>query len=385
LPPFMPYWHWPKRKANNSMQARKPKGTRKGFTTGACSAAAARAAAIGLVTGQIPDSVESLLPNGQRVNFAVTDGYCDQTHAHAVVIKDAGDDPDCTDKAQLTADIDLLPEQQNQIILAGGEGVGTITMRGLGLEVNGPAINPVPRKNIKENVREIAEKLLLRQGLKVTISVPGGVEMAKKTLNDRLGIIGGISILGTTGIVHPYSTAAFRASVVQGIEVAANQGLDTVVLTTGGRTEKFTIRELPQLQPACFVQMGDFLGPALDTAKQCKIHHIIIGGMVGKLTKIAQGEVITHARRNPVNTQLLADIAAKIGAEKSICDSISQNETARYAGEVMEELGLSTEFYQELSRRVVNTLKKRYPDQFCYSILVCDFEGQKLSHYEDHK
>ncbi|NOR70806.1 MAG: cobalt-precorrin-5B (C(1))-methyltransferase [Methylomarinum sp.] len=366
------------------MQAKKPKGTRKGFSTGACSAAAARAAVTGLVTGQVPEQIESLLPNGQRVTFAVTEGTCDSEHAHAVVIKDAGDDPDCTHKAHLTVDIDRLPEQIGEIILAGGPGVGTITMRGLGLEVNGPAINPVPRKNIQQNVREVAGELLKIQGLLVTISVPDGEIMAKKTLNDRLGIIGGISILGTTGIVHPYSTAAFRASVVQGIEVAAKQELDTVVLTTGGRTEKFTLRELPQLQAACFVQMGDFLGPALDTAEENGIKQIIIGGMVGKLTKIAQGEIITHARRNPVNTQLLADIAKTVGAEQSVCDAISQGETARYAGECMEELGLATAFYQELSKRVVNTLKSRYPDRFSYKILICDFEGGKLSHYEEH-
>ena len=181
------------------MQAKKAKGTRKGFTTGACSAAAARAAAIGLVTGQVPEQIESMLPNGQRVTFTVAEGCCDAKHAHAVVIKDAGDDPDCTDKAHLTADLELLPELKNEIVLAGGEGVGTITMRGLGLEVDGPAINPVPRKNIQDNIREVAGQLLQQQGLKVTISVPGGVEMAKKTLNNRLGIIGGISILGTTG------------------------------------------------------------------------------------------------------------------------------------------------------------------------------------------
>ncbi|MFK5950428.1 MAG: cobalt-precorrin-5B (C(1))-methyltransferase [Methylococcales bacterium] len=367
------------------MQAKKTKGTRKGFTTGACSAAAARAAAIGLQTGQVPEQIESLLPNGQRVTFSIIEGGCDAKHAHAVVIKDAGDDPDCTHKAHLTADLELVPEQANTIILAGGEGVGTITMRGLGLEVNGPAINPIPRKNIQDNVREVAGKLLQQHGLKVTISVPGGIEMAKKTLNDRLGIIGGISILGTTGIVHPYSTAAFRASVVQGIEVAAKQGLETVVLTTGGRTEKFTIRQLPDLQPACFVQMGDFLGPALDAAEKNNIRQIIIGGMVGKLTKIAQGEVITHARRNPVNTQLLADIAKVAGAPQAVYESISQNETARYAGEVMQELGLMDEFYRELSKRVIHTLKSRYPEKFDYRILICDFEGQKLSEYEEHK
>ncbi len=366
------------------MRGKKAKGTRKGYTTGACSAAAARAATIGLLTGKVPETIESLLPNGQRVNFTVTDGYCDATHAHAVVIKDAGDDPDCTHKAHLTVDIERLPQQKEQIILSGGKGVGTITMRGLGLEVGGPAINPVPRKNIQDNIREVASELLMDQGLHVTISVPGGEVMAKKTLNDRLGIIDGISILGTTGIVHPYSTAAFRASVVQGVEVAARQGLDSVVLTTGGRTEKFTLRQLPHLQTACFVQMGDFLGPALDAADETGIRHIIIGGMIGKLTKIAQGEIITHARRNPVNTQLLADIAATVGAKQSICDSISQGETARFAGECMEELGLSDVFYQELSKRVVNTLKSRYPNKFNYSILICDFDGEKLSHYEEN-
>ena len=365
------------------MQKRKPKGTRKGFTTGACSAAAARAAALGLATGIVPGHIESLLPNGRRVIFPVTDAFCDETHAHAVVIKDAGDDPDCTDKAQLTADIKILPNQANQIILTGGAGVGTITMRGLGLEVGGPAINPVPRKNIHDNVHEVARELLKQHGLQVTISVPEGEKMAKKTLNDRLGIINGISILGTTGIVHPYSTAAFRASVVQGVEVAARQQLDTVVLTTGGRTEKFTIKTLPHLESACFVQMGDFLGPALDTAESTGIRHIILGGMIGKLTKIAQGEIITHARRNPVNTELLADISATVGADKSVCDEIAAGETARFAGECMEELGLSDAFYTELSKRVVNTLKKRYPEKFQYTVLICDFEGEKLMYYEE--
>lgn len=366
------------------MQAKKAKGTRKGFTTGACSAAAARAAAMGLITGEVPKQIESLLPNGQRVSFAVTEGSCNSNHAHAVVVKDAGDDPDCTHQAHLTVDIELLPEQINQIILSDGQGVGTITMCGLGLEVGGPAINPVPRKNIQDNIREVAGKLLQEQGLHVTISVPDGEKMAKKTLNDRLGIVDGISILGTTGIVHPYSTAAFRASVVQGVEVAARQELDTVVLTTGGRTEKFTLRELPQLQPACFVQMGDFLGPALDAAKENGIHHIIIGGMVGKVTKIAQGEVITHARRNPVNTGLLANIAMTVGAKQNACDAIAQGQTARYAAECMEELGLSSAFYVELAKRVVTTLTARYPDQFIYTIMMCDFDGKKLVQYEGH-
>ncbi|VAX00910.1 Cobalt-precorrin-5B (C1)-methyltransferase [hydrothermal vent metagenome] len=357
---------------------KKKKGTRKGFTTGACSAAAARAAALGLLTGEVPPDVECQLPNRQRVRFTVSDGYCDQEHAHAVVIKDAGDDPDCTHKAPLTADISRLPAQAEKIIINGGQGIGTVTQRGLGLEVGGPAINGIPRKNIEENVRLVAGPLLEHDGLEITLSVPGGEEMAKKTLNARLGIIGGISILGTTGIVHPYSTAAFRDSVIQGIQVAANQGQDTVVLTTGGRTEKFVIKELPELAPACFVQMGDFLKYALDTVIKENIKHVIIGGMVGKLTKMAQGETITHAGRNAVNTGLLAELAAGIGASETICKDIREAETARYASERMEEIGLLGEFYQTLGNKVIETLTHRYPSGFDIKVLICDFDGNKL-------
>ncbi|MHB1370292.1 cobalt-precorrin-5B (C(1))-methyltransferase [Thiobacillus sp.] len=361
------------------MEPKKPRGTRKGFTTGACSAAAARAATLGLVAGQVPESIECLLPNGQRVRFSIVDGRCDAQRAHAVVIKDAGDDPDCTHGARMTADVSLLAGAPDRVVLKGGPGVGTVTKPGLGIAVGGPAINPVPCRNIEENVRAAAGDLLRRDGLEVTISVPDGEKMAKKTLNSRLGIVGGISILGTTGIVHPYSTAAFRASVVQGVEIAASQGLDTVVLTTGGRTEKFAMRELPQLADGCFVQMGDFLRYALDTAVKKDIRHVVIGGMVGKLTKIAQGETITHAGRNPVDTDLVADIAAAVGAPPEVCADIRNAETARYGSERMEELGLIPEFHHELGRRVIETLAGRYPGKFSLRVLICDFEGKKLA------
>ena len=279
----------------------------------------------------------------------------------------------------MTADVSLLAGTPGLVILKGGAGVGIITQRGLGLEVGGPAINPVPRRNIEENVRIAAGDLLERMGLEVMISVPGGEKMSKKTLNSRLGIVGGISILGTTGIVHPYSTAAFRASVVQGVEIAAGQELDTVVLTTGGRTEKFAMRERPQLAEACFVQMGDFLRYALDTVVKMGIPHVIIGGMVGKLTKIAQGETITHAGRNAVNTNLVAEIAASVGAPSDVCAEISNAETARYGSERMEELGLTSAFHHELGRRVIQTLAGRYPGKFTLTVLICDFEGKKLA------
>ncbi|NML16004.1 cobalt-precorrin-5B (C(1))-methyltransferase [Azohydromonas caseinilytica] len=360
------------------------RGTRTGFTTGACAAAAARAAVEGLVTGQVPAEMESLLPNGQRVRFAVHDGRCDGTHAHAMVVKFAGDDPDCTDGAHLTADVQRLPGAAGRFELRGGVGVGTVTLPGLGLEVGGPAINPVPRRNIEDNVREAAGELLRRDGLAVAISVPQGEEMAKKTLNARLGILGGISILGTTGIVKPYSTAAYRASVVQGVEVAATTGAGTVVLTTGGRTEKFAFAELPELPEACFVQMGDFLRYALDTAVAVGLTRVVIGGMVGKLTKIAQGETITHANRAEVDTALLAELAAGIGAPAEECAAIAAAETARFAAERMQALGLLEAFHTALARRVVQTVTGRYPGQFRLDVLVCDFDGKKIAEASSH-
>ncbi len=365
------------------MNRGKTRGTRTGFTTGANAAAAARAATIGLQRGAIPQQVETLLPNGNRVLFHISDGTTEGGIARAVSVKDAGDDPDCTNGAHLTAEVSLRRGARDTVIIDGGSGVGTITMPGLGLEIGSPAINPVPRANIETNVREVASDLLREHGLTVTISVPGGEEMAKKTLNDRLGIVGGISILGTTGIVHPYSTAAFRASVVQGIEVAARQSQTTVVLTTGGRTEKFVMSMLPHLAPACFVQMGDFLGPALDTAQRVGIREVVIGGMVGKLTKMAQGELITHARRKAVDTGLLAEIAADCGAPPEVCASIAEAETARFAAEQMEALGLGGRFHHALAQRTLATLRARHPDSFALRVMVCDFSGNPLADVTD--
>ena len=358
---------------------RKKRGTRKGFSTGANAAAAARAATVGLVTRHIPHTIECVLPENNIVQFNVVACHLKKQHAFVMLIKDAGDDPDVTHQAEITADVKLLPQQAGVFNLKGGKGVGIVTQAGLGLEVGGPAINPKPREYIEKNVRIAAGSLFKQSGLEVTISVPDGEKLAKRTLNARLGILNGISILGTTGIVHPWSTAAFRASVVQGIEVTARQGHDTVVLTTGGRTEKFTMRELPELQQGSFVQMGDFLRYALDSVVEQKIKNVIIGGMVGKLTKIAQGETITHAGRNPVNMTLVASLAEEAGAPVEVVAAIKQAETARFASEEMKKLGIQMKFYNALAARVISTLVGRYPDQFNLRIMICDFEGDKIT------
>ena len=365
---------------------KRDRGNRTGFSTGANSAAAAAAATLGLVHGRVPEFVDCVLPNTQRVRFAITDGWTDGQRARAVSIKDAGDDPDATNGARLTVEVERLPGAAGQIVLRGGPGVGVVTKSGLGLEVGGPAINPVPRRNIGDNVRAAGSSILdAGDGIAVTISVPGGDEMAKKTLNARLGILGGISILGTTGIVRPYSTAAFRASVVQAVDVAANQGQTSVVFTTGGRTEKCAMRCFPQLDEACFVQMGDFVKAAFQTAVKQQMRHIVVGAMVGKLTKIAQGLSVTHAWREEVDRELIASAAAEVGAPPDLVAEIRAAETARFAAERLAELDLAVAFHRALAERAIRSLRQRYPGPYRLTVLACNFEGVPIVTVEEHE
>ncbi len=367
--------------------AKRERGNRTGFTTGACSAAAARAATLGLLMSEVPESVTCRLPNGQEQAFAVLDGSVEEAAglAHAVIVKDAGDDPDATHGAHMTADVRILRHRAGEVVLKGGFGVGVVTKEGLGLEVGGPAINPVPRRNIIDNVRAVGEEILAVDGLEVTISVPGGDEMAKKTLNARLGILGGISILGTTGIVRPYSTAAFRASVVQAVDVAAKQGQTSAVFTTGGRTEKFAMKQLPELDESCFVQMGDFVKAAFSSAIKRGVPNITVGAMVGKLTKMCQGLAVTHAWKAEVDRDILADSAREVGAPADLVEEIRAAETARFAAERLANLGLAVDFHKQLAKKAIRSLKGQYPGDYHLAVLVCDFEGRFICRVDEEE
>jgi cobalt-precorrin-5B (C1)-methyltransferase len=314
------------------------RGTRTGFTTGACAAAAAKAAARVLVRGELLDDIETTLPNGMRVTFALH--RCERAGSTAVcsVVKDAGDDPDCTHGAELVATVEL--RDAPGVELRGGEGVATVTKPGLGLDVGAPAINPVPRRNITEMVTEELRGAPATAGAVVTISVPGGIEMAKQTLNARLGLLGGISILGTSGIVKPYSTAAYKASVVQAIDVARNRGLDELVLTTGGKSETYAMKLHPSLPEEAFIQVGDFVGVGLKHCARRAARRAVIVGMIGKLSKMADGKMQTHAAGSEVNMVLLAQLAAELGARQEVIDEILQANTARHVLELAQREGL---------------------------------------------
>ena len=327
---------------------------RSGWTTGTCSAAAAKAAATALVTQQSQSSVEVALPDTRRVSFAVERCSLSETAAEAVVVKDAGDDPDVTHGAHLTATVRWRAEAG--LLLEGGVGVGVVTKPGLGLEVGGPAINPVPRRMIRDNVGDVVD--LDTRGLAVTISVPDGEQRAKKTTNARLGILGGISILGTTGIVRPFSTESWRASVVQAVSVMAAQGEPVLVLATGGRTEKAAMRLLPDLPEVCFVEVGDFTGAALREAAEHGLREVVFVGMAGKLTKLASGVLMTHYTKSRVDLSVLAEVTAQAGGSPELVAEVAAANTARHGYEIWERAGLLRSAGDLLCARVADVLTR---------------------------
>ena len=324
---------------NAKVPERQRGGQRTGFTTGACAAAAAKAATRALLQQAALDKTDSTLPNRQKVTFTLERCELHEDHVLASIIKDGGDDPDCTHGAEIVARVRRVPEA-GVVVIRGGEGVATVTKPGLGLTVGEAAINPVPRKNIAEMVSEELSSVP-EAGIEVEISVPRGEELAKETTNARLGLLGGISILGTTGIVRPYSTAAFRASVQQAIDVAKERGLTEVVLTTGGKSEAYAMKLFPSLPEDAFVQMGDFVGVALKHSKRRGIETVRIVGMMGKLSKMANGKMQTHVAGSEVNLELLAEFAGQLGADEETRALIKQANTARHVLELCSERGLT--------------------------------------------
>jgi len=342
---------------------------RSGWTTGTCSAAAAKAAAVLLAGGQAPAEVEVALPAGQRVRFPVERAEAGDGWAEAVVVKDAGDDPDVTHGAHLT--VRLRPSGEPGVTWRAGDGVGTVTKPGLGLEVGGPAINPVPRAQISRAVGEVLD--LERVGVVCEISVPGGERMARKTTNGRLGIVGGISILGTTGVVRPFSTASWQASVVQAVDVIAAQGLDVVVLSTGGRTERAAMRLLPDLPEGCFVEVGDFTGAALRQAVADGLRRCVFVGMAGKLAKLAAGVMMTHWTRSKVDLDALAEVTAEAGAPGEVVEAVRQANTARHAYELWREHGVARA-PSLLCARVAANLERFAEGRLHAEVVMVDFD-----------
>jgi cobalt-precorrin-5B (C1)-methyltransferase len=365
---------------------RDKRGQRTGYTTGSNAAAAAKAATLALLTGDWPEQVTITLPIGETATMAPIERVLDARAASCCMVKDAGDDPDVTHGALICARVERSDVPGIQ--LDGGVGVGRVTLPGLGLTVGGPAINPVPRQQIADNVRDAVREalpdqpdFLERQGLSVVISVPEGARLALKTLNSRLGILGGISILGTTGKVFPYSTASWRASVIQAVEVAARNNMDKVVMATGGRSEKFAMRLFPELPPVAFVELSVFTGDALKTCVAHGVRSAVFVAMIGKLIKTAQGHMQTHVAGNQVDFAFLAQVCRDVGAPDALVGAVATANTGRHFLELCQEHRV-----QAPLQRLVDLALERCLDfirdqggALGFEVILVDFDGTALA------
>jgi cobalt-precorrin-5B (C1)-methyltransferase len=301
---------------------------RRGWTTGTCAAAAAKAAFAALIGGEFPDPVEVTLPRGERVSFALATTRHDTSSATAGIVKDAGDDPDVTHGALVLVTV-RHGRPGTGVTFFAGEGVGTVTRPGLPIPPGEPAINPVPRKMIREAIAELAGAAHVVD-VEVVVSIPGGAALAQKTLNPRLGIVGGLSILGTTGIVIPYSCAAWIHSIHRGIDVARASGLSHIAGSTGATSEA-AVRALYGLPDVALIDMGDFVGGMLKYLRAHPLPRVSIAGGVAKMAKLAQGLLDLHSKRGEVDRAVLAELAGGAGASETLRRDILAANTAAEA------------------------------------------------------
>ena len=317
--------------------SRRPDGElRKGWTTGACAAAAARAAFEALHTGHFTESVSIRLPRGQRPSFAVAARALHPGRATAGIVKDAGDDPDVTNGALILAQVEPAPAGSG-VTFRAGEGVGTVTRPGLALAVGEPAINPGPRAMIAQAIADAADGLGIAADALVTIAVPGGAALAEKTLNARLGIVGGLSILGTTGVVVPYSCASWIHSIHRGVDVARAAGLRHLAGATGSVSEA-AVRTLHGLDDAALIDMGDFVGALLKYLRRHPVDRLTVAGGFAKLVKLAQGHLDLHSARSQVDLAALAALALSLGADDAVRRAGSAAELLQASGDVAPAL-----------------------------------------------
>ena len=308
---------------------------RRGWTTGSCATAAARAAWSGLCGPGFPDPVTITLPGGQHVAFALAAHGHGGDSAWAEVVKDAGDDPDVTHGAHVRVSVRHAPPGSG-VIFRAGEGVGTVTLPGLPLPPGEPAINPVPRHMIRTALSAVSG---YEPDAEVTVSIPGGQDMARHTLNGRLGIVGGLSVLGTTGIVVPFSCAAWIDSIHRGVDVARALGLRHVAGCTGDVSERAT-QALYGLPPEAMLEMGDFAGGLLKYLRRHPVDHITVAGGVAKMTKLAQGFLDLHSRRGQADMGQVADLARAQGATEGVVADIARSHSVVAAFALAAEAGV---------------------------------------------
>jgi cobalt-precorrin-5B (C1)-methyltransferase len=312
---------------------------RRGWTTGACATAAAKAAYTALLTGDFPDPVTITLPGGQQPSFALATVRKGDGAATAGIVKDAGDDPDVTHGALVLATV-RGGVAGSGVIFRAGEGVGTVTRPGLPISPGEPAINPVPRRMMREVIGELAGRHGAAGDVEIEVAIPGGENLAARTLNGRLGIVGGLSILGTTGIVIPYSCSSWIHSIRSGIDVARAIGLTHVAGATGATSEA-AVQKLYGLPEPALIDMGDFVGGMLKYIRAHPLPRVTIAGGVAKMTKLAQGLLDLHSKRGAVDLGSLARFADATGGSTGLHARIVAANTAAEAFALAQQEGVA--------------------------------------------
>lgn len=394
-----------------SKTSTKKSGLRCGFSTGTAATAAATAALRCLIAGTGPDAVAVRLPLGVYLPVSIRECRNTGDQACASVIKDAGDDPDITDKTEIKASIRAVAcsrEHGRGLYLVAGKGVGTVTKPGLPVAPGEPAVNPVPRRMICDNlarellIQESAGKIVPvsdpvpqvkkeavflpfdlpgnREGisLEVELEVPEGEKLARHTLNPRLGIVGGISILGTTGIVKPFSHEAYEETIQAALSVAASNGCDVVVLSTGGKSEKYARDLFPDIPVEAFVQVADFFAFAVREARRFGFKRIMHSVFFGKAVKMAQGHAYTHAHSVPMELELLAGIAGTAGYDEAFCRSLVTANTARHALEIISGRG-AMDIVTAIARKAREESIRLAGEPTHVRLLLFDFNGSLLA------
>jgi len=350
------------------------KELRRGWTTGACATAATAAAYTALLTGEFPDPVTITLPKGETPSFALARESQSDGTATAGIIKDAGDDPDVTHGALILAEVSRGTPGSG-VSFRAGPGVGTVTKAGLPVAVGEPAINPVPRRLMTEIVRDIAARHGAAGDVVITICVDGGTEMAKHTWNPRLGIVGGVSILGTTGIVHPFSCSAWIASIHRGIDVARANGLEHIAACTGSTSEA-GVQRLYDLPEVAYIDMGDFAGGMLKYLRRHPVPRLTIGGGFGKLSKLAAGFGDLHSGRSQVDRGLLAELLAELHAPAPLIEGAREANTANEILGMAQDAGLA--LADRVAERARDEALKIAGNALDFEVIVFDREGKPV-------
>ncbi|BDD02584.1 cobalt-precorrin-5B (C(1))-methyltransferase [Aureibacter tunicatorum] len=349
---------------------------REGFTTGTSATASVKSALLSIIHQKAQNNVDVILPAGKVLNIEIHSSEFGENWAKSSVIKDAGDDPDVTNGAEIGCVLRLKKEQT--IDFYAGEGVGTVTLPGLQLNVGEPAINPVPRTMMSSAIHKLFHDYELEMGADVEVFVTDGKALAKRTLNERVGIMGGLSILGTSGIVKPYSSSSYIASIEQGIDVAVANGIEELVLNSGARSEKYLKNIFPDFQEQAFIHYGNWIGETLKKLHSSEIKKATIGIMLGKAVKLAQGNADTHSCVSSWNKEYVANLAESNGysAVRELIFGLNM------AGRLVELFPFEQEekFYQALLGDCMKQINRIINNKIEIDIFLLGKNGEKVKH-----